>query len=221
YAMCEKTRKILTGQYNIGRVIARPFLGKAGTYKRTERRRDFAVMPPDGILNDVVSKAGMELIGVGKIEDIFNHKGITQSFHTGNNHDGQAKVLELMKDRQWKGLVFANLVDFDMLYGHRRDVAGYYNALLEFDKVLKDMIPEIKSGDALFITADHGNDPTYKGTDHTREYVPLLGYSPDFRQNIDLKTRDSMADLGQTISEMLGVKKLANGKSFLKDILKK
>lgn len=220
YEICEKTRAILTGKHNIGRVIARPFSGKPGSFKRTERRKDYAVMPPDGILTDAVSRAGMEVIGIGKIEDIFNHKGITRSYHTGNNRDGMKKIGELLLDRSWKGLLFANLVDFDMLFGHRRDVLGYYNALKEFDRVLEGYLKEIRKEEALFITADHGNDPAFRGTDHTREYVPLLGAGPDFREGTDVGTRSSFADLGQTIAQMLGVPGLACGESFLKKLMR-
>jgi len=219
YDICEKTRRILKGRHNIGRVIVRPFIGKPGEFTRTERRKDYAVTPPDGILTHVVSKAGKEVIGVGKIEDIFNNKGITRSFHTGNNTDGIAKIKELIHDNSFSGLVFANLVDFDMLYGHRRNVEGYYNALKEFDNALGEYMNTLEKGDALFITADHGNDPAFTGTDHTREYVPLLGTGPDLKKNIDLKIRKSFADLGQTITEMLNVGKLKNGESFLKQIL--
>ncbi|MBU1077304.1 MAG: phosphopentomutase [Spirochaetes bacterium] len=221
YAICEKTRGILKGKHNIGRVIARPFIGKPGNFTRTERRKDYAVTPPDGILTHVVSQAGKEVIGVGKIEDIFNNKGITRSFHTGNNTDGISKIGELIRDTSFSGLVFANLVDFDMLYGHRRDVQGYYDALKEFDNALGEYIKSLKKGDALFVTADHGNDPAFTGTDHTREYIPLLGTGPDLKQNIDLGIRKSFADLGQTVAEMLGVGKLKNGVSFLKNIIKK
>ncbi len=220
YKICEKTRKILTGKYNIGRVIARPFSGTPGNFKRTENRKDYSVQPPDGILTDNTANAGKKVIGIGKIEDIFANKGITDSFHTGNNHDGILKIKELLQDNSINGLIFANLVDFDMLYGHRRDVEGYYNALKTFDDYLKEYIYLLQEDDAIFITADHGNDPTFKGTDHTREYVPLLGYSKKFKNNINLNIRSTFADLGQTITEMLSVKKVLTGTSFLKDILK-
>lgn len=219
YRICEQTRSILKEKHNIGRVIARPFLGEsAETFKRTENRKDYAVLPPDGILTDQIYKAGKEIIGVGKIEDIMAHKSITQSYHTGNNHDGIAKIIELLQETSMSGLIFANLVDFDMLFGHRRDVQGYYDALKEFDTALGEMLPLLQDHDALFITADHGNDPTFRGTDHTREYVPLLGYSPQFKQNINLRIRESFSDLGQTIAEMLKVDKISCGQSFLNQI---
>lgn len=219
YEICEKTRALLTGKYRLGRVIARPFIGKPGNFTRTERRRDYSLMPPDGILTDVVSKAGKQVIGIGKIEDIFNHKGLTQSFHTENSTTGIAKIKELIEQDNFSGLVFANLVDFDMLYGHRRDVAGYYHALVQFDKALGEYLPLLKDTDALFITADHGNDPTFKGTDHTREYVPVLGYSKQFKQSVNIGIRQTFADLGQTIAEMLNTNELHAGKSFLRLIL--
>lgn len=219
YEICEKTRKILTGKHNIGRVIARPFIGKPGNFTRTERRRDYSINPPKGILTDNVVKTGNDVVAIGKIEDVFNHKGITKSYHTGNNTDGIAKIKELITDTSVKGLFFANLVDFDMLYGHRRDIQGYYNALKEFDNALGEYIQCLQTEDALFITADHGNDPSFKGTDHTREYVPLLGYSPQFKKNVNLHIRETFADLGQTIAEMLNADKVPNGTSFLSQII--
>ncbi len=214
YEICRKTREILTGEHNIGRVIARPFIGKDGNFTRTENRKDFAVTPPDGILTDVVKKAGKDVIAVGKINDIFNGKGITKSIHTGNNHEGIKVVEELIEDKNINGLVFVNLVDFDMLYGHRRNVEGYYNALVEFDEALGKYIDKLNDDDVLFITADHGNDPTFKGTDHTREYVPLLNYGKNLKSGVDVGIRETFADLGQTIADMLEVEKLKNGKSF-------
>ncbi len=220
YDLCIKTRKLLTGEHNIGRVIARPFIGTPGNFTRTENRKDFAVTPPDGILTDVVKKAGKDVIAVGKINDIFNGKGITKSIHTGNNHEGIETILELLDDDSINGLVFVNLVDFDMLYGHRRNVEGYYNALVEFDNALNSILPKLKNNDALFITADHGNDPTYKGTDHTREHVPVLGYGINLKQNVNLGIRSSFADLGQTVADMLSVNPIPAGKSFLSLIKK-
>ncbi len=220
YEICENTRKILTGDHNIGRVIARPFIGTPGNFTRTENRKDFAVTPPDGILTDSVKKSGRDVIAVGKINDIFNGKGITKSIHTGNNKEGIETTLELLNDNTINGLVFVNLVDFDMLYGHRRNVEGYYSALVDFDNALAEMLDKINSDDALFITADHGNDPTYKGTDHTREHVPILAYSPSFRQNVDIGIRKTFADLGQTIAEMLEATPVPDGTSFY-DIIKK
>lgn len=220
YELCRKTREILTGKYNLGRVIARPFSGDPGNFFRTERRKDFAITPPDNILTDTVQRSGQSVIGVGKIEDIFNHKGLTDSFHTGNNTDGIAKIKELMAMKKFQGLVFANLVDFDMVYGHRRDVKGYYQALQQFDQALGEYLNLLQEKEALFITADHGTDPTFKGTDHTREYVPLLGYSVHFKKGYSLGIRETFADLGQTIAEMLGTGPVPSGQSFLTEIQK-
>lgn len=220
YEICLKARELLKSDYGVGRVIARPFIGEKDHFTRTEKRRDFGLEPPDSILTSQVQKAGYEVIGIGKIEDIINHKGLTRSFHTGNNTDGIAKIRDLIINTDFKGLVFANLVDFDMIYGHRRDVQGYYKALQEFDQALAEYLDLLSPDDAVFITADHGNDPTYRGTDHTREYVPVLGYSFGFKQDVYIGLRGSFADLGQTIAEMLQVQSLPAGKSFLRKIIK-
>lgn len=214
YEICEKTREILKGEHNIGRVIARPFIGEPGNFTRTERRKDFSLSPPENTLLDKIKNARMDVIAVGKIEDIFNGKGITKSIHTGNNTEGINVISELIDDDNINGLVFANLVDFDMLYGHRRNVEGYYNALVEFDNALGEYIKKLKDTDIMFITADHGNDPTFKGTDHTREYVPILGYGVALKAGTDVGTRETFADLGQTIAEILNVEPVKNGTSF-------
>ncbi len=221
YDICIKTRKMLVGEHNIGRVIARPFIGKPGNFTRTERRKDFALTPPEDTLLDKVSNSGKDVIAVGKISDIFNGKGITKSIHTGNNTEGIETIYKLLDDDSINGLVFVNLVDFDMLYGHRRNVQGYYDALVQFDNALKNIMGKMKEDDVLFITADHGNDPTYKGTDHTREYVPVIGFGKQLKSNINIGIRNSFADLGQTIAEILDVGKLQNGKSFWEKIANK
>jgi phosphopentomutase len=214
YEICRKTREILVGEHNIGRVIARPFIGKPGNFVRTERRRDFSVSPSGETLLDKVKKAGKDVVAIGKIEDIFAQQGITEAIHTGNNKDGIQAIYECIKNEKINGLVFANLVDFDMLYGHRRNIEGYYNALLEFDNAIPKFLENLKNDDILFITADHGNDPTFKGTDHTREYVPILGYGPAIKSNFNIGVRETFADLGQTIAEILNVEKIKDGTSF-------
>jgi len=214
YEICRKTREILVGEHNIGRVIARPFIGKPGNFVRTERRRDFSVLPPGETLLDKVKKAGKDVVAIGKIEDIFAQQGITEAIHTGNNRDGIQAIYECIKNDKINGLVFANLVDFDMLYGHRRNIEGYYNALVEFDKAIPKFLKNLKDDDILFITADHGNDPTFKGTDHTREYVPVLGYGAKIKSNFNIGVRETFADLGQTIAEILNVEKTKDGTSF-------
>jgi len=214
YEICRKTREILVGEHNIGRVIARPFIGKPGNFVRTERRRDFSVSPPGETLLDKVKKAGKDVVAIGKIEDIFAQQGITEAIHTGNNKDGIQAIYECIKNEKINGLVFANLVDFDMLYGHRRNIEGYYNALVEFDNAIPKFLENLKDDDILFITADHGNDPTFKGTDHTREYVPVLGYGAKIKSNFNIGVRETFADLGQTIAEILNVEKTKDGTSF-------
>ena len=175
YEYCRIARKILTGEYAVGRVIARPFNGEY-PFTRTADRRDFSVEPPDDTMLDKLKANGFDVISVGKIADIFANRGITESYYTHSNDEGMAKTLELT-DKDFNGLVFTNLVDFDMKYGHRRDVDGYANAISEFDNWLSNFLPKMKNDDLLIITADHGCDPAFKGTDHTREQVPVLIYS--------------------------------------------
>lgn len=218
YDICVKARSVLTGKHSIGRVIARPFLGKPGSFKRTEHRKDFSISPPEDTILDKLKNAGMDVIAVGKIEDIFNRKGITKIEHTGNNKDGIASTIKFIKEKN-KGLIFTNLVDFDMVYGHRRDVKGYYDALKIFDDSIPEIIKNMNDDDVLMITADHGCDPTFtKTTDHTREYVPLLVYGKNLKNGINLKTRQSFADVGQTIADFLELQPLKNGTSFKKEI---
>jgi phosphopentomutase len=216
YAICEKARAICD-QHQIGRVIARPFVdapsGSAGSFKRTYNRRDYAMLPPEPTLCDVVAAAGLPTVGVGKISDIFAAKGISESLHSEGNADGLRLTLEAMA-RVRRGLLFINLVDFDMVYGHRNDAPGFARALGELDAWLPTFRAALAPGDAAFITADHGNDPTTPGTDHTRERVPLLAFGPDLRAAA-LGERASFCDLGQTIAAGLGVPALARGKSFL------
>lgn len=219
YKMCRTARAMLTGPYGVGRVIARPFIGTPGNFKRTERREDFSLVPTSQTVLDLVKEAGLEVMGVGKIIDIFAGQGLTQSNHTVPNMASIDALLEFMRQER-PGFIFANLVEFDMVYGHRRDVAGYARALEEFDARLPHILQAMQSDDVLMITADHGCDPTHTGSDHTREYVPLLVYGEAIKAECDLGVRDSFADLGATVSELLGVKTPAGGKSFAVEILK-
>jgi len=221
YQICETARKILVYPHNVGRVIARPFIGSAGNFRRTPNRCDYSLDPPEETLLDKLKDSGVEVIGIGKIHDIFNGKGLTKSFHTNSNKEGMEKILEAIKnDASSQQLIFVNLVDFDMLWGHRRDTESYYKGLKEFD----DFLPEIFSGmadnDILFITADHGCDPTYtKHTDHTREYVPLLIYGKKIKRNVDVGVRKTFADLGQTIADIFAIENLRRGQSFKNNII--
>ncbi|HVR03138.1 MAG TPA: phosphopentomutase [Polyangia bacterium] len=212
YAICEKARAI-ADRNRIGRVIARPFVGTPGAFKRTYNRRDYAMIPPAPTLCDVVATAGLPTVGVGKIGDIFAGRGIGESIHSEGNADGLRLTLETLA-RAPRGLLFVNLVDFDMVYGHRNDASGFARALAELDAWLPAFQRALAPGDAAFITADHGNDPTTPGTDHTRERVPLLAFGPAVHP-APLGERASFCDLGQTIAAGLGVPALAHGTSFL------
>ena len=202
YRYCRIAREILTGKYGVGRVIARPFVGKEGSFTRTDRRRDFSLKPTGTTTLDRINDVGLDVIGVGKISDIFAGCGITESHPTHGNREGIEKTLELM-DRDFCGLAFINLVDFDMLYGHRQDRDGYASALSEFDKALGQIIPKLKATDRLIITADHGCDPCDDSTDHTREFVPLLVFGDEEKKN--LGTIDGFSIVGDMIEEYLGV----------------
>jgi phosphopentomutase len=194
-------------------VIARPFIGEdAASFKRTSNRHDYAIEPEHMLLDDV-KDAGLAVMAVGKIEDIFSGHGITFAEHTKDNADG-VRVIHKCLDMQQPGLIFANLVDFDMLYGHRRDVEGYAKALMAFDEALPGIMAKLGPGDVLVITADHGNDPTFKGTDHTREYVPVLVWGDLIQPGANVGTRASMADLGATAADLLGVAYRGAGDSF-------
>ncbi len=222
YEYCRIARSILSGQHAVGRVIARPFKGTPGKFERhNAARKDFSVIPPAETLLDLLKKKGFVTVGVGKIGDLFGHRGLTDEIHTHSNEDGVDRTLESMeKYRKKKGLIFVNLVDFDMLYGHRRNVAGYAEALEAFDRRIPQMLQAMSPEDLLMITADHGCDPSHNvHTDHTREYVPLLVYGKAIKENIDLGIRSTFADCGQTIADILGARKLAFGKSFKKDLL--
>jgi len=217
YEICEKARALLTGKYAVGRVIARPFLGSNGSYKRTANRRDFSLKPIKKTMLDIISENGMNVMAVGKIEDIFAGTGITEAIHTKNNMEGIDKTLLFMESHK-KGLIFTNLVDFDMLYGHRNDVNGYAQALKEFDGRLCKIISAMKDTDVLIITADHGCDPTTESTDHSREYIPLLVYGKHVNQGVDIGTRAGFSDIGATVLDLLKLPIEIEGTSFKKEI---
>ncbi len=218
YEICRIAREMLQGDNLVGRVIARPFAGSPGNFQRTERRRDYSVTPPRDTVLDALKNAGKKVFAIGKIEDIFNHKGITDVIHSTNNAAGIEATYTAMK-QDFEGLVFTNLVDFDMLYGHRNNVDGYAEALSYFDERLPDIIALLGDEDILMIAADHGCDPTTPSTDHSREYIPILAYGKTVKANIDLGVRDSFSDIGATIAEFFEVPFVV-GKSFLKDISK-
>lgn len=217
YEICGIAREILTGEHSVSRVIARPFTGESGNYKRTERRKDFSIKPVKPTMLDFIKEAGLEVKAVGKIEDIFAGQGITESSHTTNNKDGILQTIKYASER-FNGLLFTNLVDFDMLYGHRNDVEGYAKALEEFDMSIPDIKRVMGDEDILIITADHGCDPTTESTDHSREYIPILIYGKHIKPS-PLMTRDSFSDIGKTICEILNVEAEIEGKSFKDFIL--
>lgn len=217
YSICEVARKLtLEEPYMVGRVIARPFIGKLGSFVRTANRKDYAVKPFGKTVLKELEEANLDVLGLGKIKDIFDGEGITESIRTEDNDDGMVQ-LDSVIERTFHGLAFLNLVDFDAKYGHRRNPLGYGRALERFDAQLALILPKLGRKDLLFITADHGNDPTYHGTDHTREYVPLIAYSPRFTQGKRLEERATFADVGATIAENFNVS-AANGISFLKKL---
>lgn len=204
YEYCRVARKILKGKYGVGRVIARPFSGKVGSFERTPRRHDFSIEPPKDTMLDVLQKAGKKTITVGKIYDIFAHRGIDEFCYTTSNTDGISKTLDVAKNQNFDGLCYVNLVDFDMKYGHRRDVDGYAKALSEFDECLPEFCESLKDDDFLMITADHGCDPSFKGTDHTREYVPFIIYGEKIKP-LNLGTIDGFGVVAKTACSLLGV----------------
>lgn len=222
YEYSRIARRLLTGEHAVARVIARPFKGAVESFERNNAaRKDFSVHPPESTLLDRLKDRGHFVVGVGKIGDIFGHRGLTEEFHTRDNTDGVDKTIAAMhKYHHQSGLIFANLVDFDMVYGHRRNVEGYAAALEEFDRRLPQLCEVMARSDILIITADHGCDPTHKiHTDHTREYVPLLIYGGVVKNNVDLGTRKTFADCGQTITDLLNAEPLRHGQSFKRDII--
>jgi len=216
YRICEIARDLLRGEHEVGRVIARPFIGSPGAFVRTANRHDYAVPPPQGMLLDRLAGRGVPVISIGKIADIFLGRGIAHSLKTKNNADGMEKILAAAREFP-EGLIFANLVDFDMLYGHRNDPEGYSRALEEVDAWLPSLETSLAPDDLVILTADHGCDPVTPSTDHNREYVPLLAFGPRVRRGANLGTRSSLADIGQTIAANFGAAAPA-GESFLSDL---
>ncbi|WIV10976.1 phosphopentomutase [Proteiniborus sp. MB09-C3] len=220
YELCEIARGILIDKYAVGRVIARPFVGKSGSFVRTSNRRDFSIKPIEETMLDIIKKAGLEVMAVGKIEDIFSGQGITKSVHTVDNMNGVDNTIKYIKEHN-RGLIFTNLVDFDMKYGHRNNVEGYARALEEFDNRLPEIIDCLNEDEILIITADHGCDPTTVSTDHSREYIPVLIYGKKIKRGINIGIRNTFADIGATILDLLGLEGLNNGESFAHLILDK
>jgi len=221
YRMCEITRnKVCVGDYYVGRIIARPFIGKPGHFVRTSNRHDYSRMPEHRMVQQELQAAQIPTVAVGKIGDIYAHVGWDESYSTKSNAHGMNVVPYLLGSSFERGLMMVNLVEFDSLYGHRRNVEGYKRAIEDFDYQLSGLLPLLKDDDLLIITADHGNDPTWHGTDHTREHVPLLAYSPSMKGAINLGLRYSFGDIGQSVLANFGLSPYAVGTSFLKDIMK-
>jgi phosphopentomutase len=216
YRFCRIAREMLDGEDRVGRVIARPFVGEPGSFTRTGNRKDFAIPPPDMTLMDRLKDSGFATVGVGKIPSIFDFRGFTRHLEAHDNSESTDRTIEALGQAP-EGLIFANLVDFDMMWGHRRDAKGYAQALARFDRRIPDIQSSMRKDDCLIITADHGCDPTHSGSDHTREYVPILVYSKSLAGGVNLGTRSSLADIGQTIAENFGLK-LPFGASFLGEL---
>ena len=219
YRICKLARQILRGDYAVGRVIARPFLGsEAGNFRRTANRRDFPLAPESPSMMDHLKAAGKSVVTVGKIDDIFAGRGFSRSCHTTDNKSSTAVLLELLKE-DFEGLLFANLIEFDMIYGHRRDPKGYATALEEFDRHLPQIQQLLRPNDLVMIVADHGVDPTAPGSDHTREYVPLLVFGPCLKRAVDLGVRQTMSDVAATLAESFGLEPPQYGRSFLRELM--
>ena len=219
YHYCEIARKLLTGEHGVGRVIARPFIGTAPDFQRTSNRHDYSLLPPKDTMLDAMLSAGYDTYGIGKISDIFAGKGIAHSQRIKNNVDGMERTIEML-DTDFTGLCFVNLVDFDMVYGHRNDISGYAKAATVFDEQLEIFMDKMKENDILMITADHGCDPGFKGTDHSRECVPFLAYGKLVKENVNLGTRKTYADIAATILDILHVENNTDGTSFKAEIMK-
>lgn len=213
YEMCKIARKILQGEHAVCRVIARPFKGERGNFKRTEGRRDFSLPPPYPTLLDSMTEKGERIIGIGKVNDIMGGTGFSRVYSTKNNREGMARIKKVIREESFS-LLLSNLIDFDMVWGHRNDVEGFAKGLEEFDSFIPEIIEEMKNDDILFITADHGNDPTTPSTDHSREAVPILIYGRNVRRNVFIGERESFSDMGKTIGDNFGIH-MDNGKSFL------
>ena len=218
YRWCEIAYELVGLGMGVGRVIARPFTGVSGSYTRTANRRDFALTPFAPTLLDVLTAHGLPVVAIGKIADLFADRGITKAVHTANDEEGMDAIEHAMETTD-RGLIFANLVDFDAQFGHRNDVEGYAANLQRFDRRLEQLLPRLERGDILMVTADHGNDPTTPSTDHSREFVPVMVVGSAVKPDVDLGTRETYADLGQTIAELLGVPPLPNGTSFLSAVI--
>lgn len=219
YRYCEIAREILCGEHGVGRVIARPFIGEAPNFQRTANRHDFSLLPPRDTMLDAILGAEYDTYGIGKIYDIFAGKGIAHTQRIQNNVDGMEKTLE-MQEKDFKGLCFVNLVDFDMMYGHRNDIEGYANAATVFDRQLKTFLERMRPEDILMITADHGCDPGFRGTDHSREHTPLLICGEDIKENVNLGTRETFADIAATVLDLLHVENNTDGTSMKELIIK-
>ena len=219
YKYCEIAREILVGEHGVGRVIARPFVGEAPNFQRTTNRHDFSLLPPRDTMLDVLQKEGYDTYGVGKIYDIFAGKGIAHTQRIQGNVDGMEKTIQL-QDKDFNGLCFVNLVDFDMLYGHRNDIEGYAKAATVFDKQLGTFMERMQPQDILMITADHGCDPGFKGTDHSRECVPFLAYGEQVKKGVNMGTRKTFSDIAATILDIFGIDSRLDGTSFKDEILK-
>ena len=219
YEYCRIAREILTGEHSVGRVIARPFVGESGNYTRTPHRHDFSLVPPSVTMMDVLTEKGYDTKGVGKIFDIFAGKNVQTTVSIKNNVDGMDKTLEIQKE-DFNGLCFVNLVDFDMLYGHRNDIDGYANAATVFDEQLGEFLNNMRDDDVLMITADHGCDPGFKGTDHSRECVPMLMYGKAVKEGVNLGTRNTFSDMAATVLDMFGIQGGTEGTSFWGEVKK-
>ena len=217
YSACRAARDLLTGPHAVGRVIARPFEGEPGNYRRTSRRRDFSLAPPAPTVLDRLVEAGRRVVTVGKVDDLFAGHGVSDAIHTTSNEEGETVLLDLVK-RSGEGLVFANLVDFDTQYGHRNDPSGFAVALERFDATFGRFVDRLRTDEMAWVTADHGNDPTTPGTDHTREYTPLIVSGPRVRDGVDLGTRATFADLGATLAELFSLARPGAGSSFLAEV---
>ena len=218
YDICRIARAMLQGEHGVGRVIARPFTGEAGNFTRTSNRKDFSLEPYKDTMLDFIKNSGREVFAIGKIEDIFVNKGMTKSNHTGNNDEGIEATIQAIKENS-DGLIFTNLVDFDMVYGHRNNIQGYADALMNFDKKLPEIISSLKVDDVLIITADHGCDPTRPGTDHSREYIPLIFYGKTIKANNNLGILDTFASIGKTVLDFFNIENDLEGKSVKNQII--
>ena len=217
YRFCEIARKLLTGEHSVARVIARPFTGESPDFYRTKDRRDYSILPPEPTLLDIAKENGLNVIAIGKIDDLFGHRGYTKSYHSVNDLECVNFVLKAINEID-KGLIIANFIQFDMDWGHRNDTVGFKNGLIEIDRGIGKIIEKIEENDILFITADHGNDPTTPSTDHSREYVPILALTSK-RSGKNLEVRKSFSDLAKTIAQYFGINGIKNGKTFLNDCI--